>query len=672
MENSSSLSTLLLEDELIKISAVILHPENKPNLEAESDSLEEKIGGVLSTVYICELATVRGKFDPDKAQAKGLKPGNKYGKLQKGESVMSDDGTIMVHPEDVLGPSSPGPIMVLVDCPSLSHIPSLTSSASLQSYFSQTGKVVNCMVHIGPRSVTSSKEYYSWMENFREAHHIMARKELEFLGTPTLRYSAKLLSKLNLVCPQLFPILMPDVVDQKERANDHMIDGENLLKYRLRPLTDLGPDISEVPEAFNHVAAQKYWRKENPEVMRAQELAGQVMNRWSQMGSSSSTWEDEGLKGCQNLPTCLDHVSRDEMELVFLGTGSSQPAKHRNVTGIYIHLYERGGILLDCGEGTYAQLKRRYGAKGADDVLVGLKFIWISHMHADHFLGLPRILSARRQLLQAQSALEPILVIGPRRLKFFLGAYQEVEDLGMVFLDCSQTTSEVQTCVDEKKSEERKGPAVQKRMGLVSTSSGGPGKSGLQHLWKRPGYHIHQGIDVEGRESLRRVLNLLGLKDLCSVPVVHCTNAFAVVLEAKGRKISESNTTPGWKLVFSGDTRPCQALVEAARGATILIHEATFDDDLIAEAVKKNHSMTNEAIQVGVAAQVYRIFLTHFSQRYPTIPSFDKRYSDRTCIAFDMMSVNLADLPIVPELVPALQLLFRDQTEIEEDLAVSV
>lgn len=82
--------------------------------------------------------------------------------------------------------------------------------------------------------------------------------------------------------------------------------------------------------------------------------------------------------------------------------------------------------------------------------------------------------------------------------------------------------------------------------------------------------------------------------------------------------------------------------------------------------------MTKEAIEVGVAAQVYRIFLTHFSQRYPTIPSFDNRYSDRTCIAYDMMSVNLADLPIVPKFVPALQMLFGDQTEVEEDLAVSV
>lgn len=92
----SSSPILLLEDELIKISAVLLHSETNPHHTAESVSLEEINDGVTSTVYICELSTVPGKFDPDKAQAKGLKPGYKYGRLQNGESVMSDDGTIMV------------------------------------------------------------------------------------------------------------------------------------------------------------------------------------------------------------------------------------------------------------------------------------------------------------------------------------------------------------------------------------------------------------------------------------------------------------------------------------------------------------------------------------------------------------------------------------------------
>lgn len=59
------------------------------------------------------------------------------------------------------------------------------------------------------------------------------------------------------------------------------------------------------------------------------------------------------------IPPCLKNVTREEMELVFLGTGSSQPSKYRNVSSIYVNLFDKGSMLLDCGEGTLGQLKRR-------------------------------------------------------------------------------------------------------------------------------------------------------------------------------------------------------------------------------------------------------------------------------------------------------------------------
>jgi ribonuclease Z len=98
--------------------------------------------------------------------------------------------------------------------------------------------------------------------------------------------------------------------------------------------------------------------------------------------------------------------------------------------------------------------------------------------------------------------------------------------------------------------------------------------------------------------------------------------------------------------------------------------QATFDDGMLPEAVKKNHSITKEAIDVGLAAGVYRIFLTHFSQRYPAVPVFDTSYNDITSIAFDMMTVNLADLPVVPQLLPAFRLLFSLPPEDEDPLTL--
>lgn len=76
--------------------------------------------------------------------------------------------------------------------------------------------------------------------------------------------------------------------------------------------------------------------------------------------------------------------------------------------------------------------------------------------------------------------------------------------------------------------------------------------------------------------------------------------------------------------MYSGDTRPCLELIEAVHGATILAHEATFEDGMLREAVARNDSTTKEAIGAGDSADAYRLILTHFSLRYPKIPSLDE------------------------------------------------
>lgn len=87
---------------------------------------------------------------------------------------------------------------------------------------------------------------------------------------------------------------------------------------------------------------------------------------------------------------------------------------------------------------------------------------------------------------------------------------------------------------------------------------------------------------------------------------------------------------------------------------------------MVEEAVAKNHSTTEEAIEVGNSAGAYRVILTHFSQRYPKIPVFDETHMHNTCIAFDMMSVNVADLAVLPRVLPYLKLLFRDEMAMDE------
>ena len=95
--------------------------------------------------------------------------------------------------------------------------------------------------------------------------------------------------------------------------------------------------------------------------------------------------------------------------------------------------------------------------------------------------------------------------------------------------------------------------------------------------------------------------------------VSHCRGAKAVAL-----------TFPtGFKFSYSGDCRPSKSFVKIGMDSTVLLHEATFDDSMWADAVAKKHSTISEAIGVGAQMRARRVLLTHFSQRYQKIPNLD-------------------------------------------------
>lgn len=239
-----------------------------------------------------------------------------------------------------------------------------------------------------------------------------------------------------------------------------------------------------------------------------------------------------------------------------LGTGCAVPSKHRAPAAIYLHLFERGGLLLDCGEGTLGQLHRLLGANGVARALAKLRCIWISHLHADHHLGLARLLAA---VAAARTGLPgpplpPLLVVGPRGIGAFLDGYAAHVTLRYAFRACHEFN----------------GARCSERHWLLSEASG------------------------------------LGLAAAQCVPVTHCADSWGLVLTHRS----------GWRVGYSGDTRPCAALARAAAGATLLIHEATFADDRAADALAKRHSTHREAREVAAQCGAYRTLLTHLSARY--------------------------------------------------------
>jgi len=135
------------------------------------------------------------------------------------------------------------------------------------------------------------------------------------------------------------------------------------------------------------------------------------------------------------------------------------------------------------------------------------------------------------------------------------------------------------------------------------------------------------------------------------VPVDHHTEAYGIVLSHKD----------GWKITYSGDTEPCQNLVDAGKDSSLLIHEATFEDGMEEEAREKHHSTCGEALEIADKMNAKSVLLTHFSQRYAKLPIM--KTNTPVAVAFDHMRVHLDDVPKISKLLPKLQMLFPEETK---------
>ena len=354
-----------------------------------------------------------------------------------------------------------------------------------------------------------------------------------------------------------------------------------------------------------------------------------------------------------------------------LGTGCAVPSKHRAPAAIYLHAFARGGLLFDAGEGTLGQLHTLLGAQQAADALRRLNAIFISHAHADHHLGLIRVLSAVTSLRPYGA---PLLVVGPRALGTFLSAYASLlpppSRPRFVFESCaySRDPSSSRPAISPLYLAPLSRPLS--RFSISCTRPPLPRSSiscmrlaplSRSSCISPPYVHPPTGASFRDPRCLRRrdllQSSALGLRSVACVPVKHCADAWGFV-------VAHSD---GWSVAYSGDTRPCEALVAAGRGVTLLIHEATFDDSLAGDAVQKRHSTRSEALTVACRMGAYRTLLTHLSQRYsremmPLAPPSAAVDSDAavapggeaaaasgsSLVAFDLMAVNLADLLHLP------------------------
>jgi ribonuclease Z len=271
------------------------------------------------------------------------------------------------------------------------------------------------------------------------------------------------------------------------------------------------------------------------------------------------------------------------LSIRLLGTSASRPTVERNVASIAI-VREGETLLFDCGEGTQRQMMR-YG------VSFSLEDIFFTHFHADHVIGVIGLM----RTMSLQGRAEVLRLWGP---KGAVRTLKRAEEFGMDRLSFPIEIAEVEP-----------GQRIARKDYAIEAYP-------ADHRGARAlGYAIVED-DRKGRFHPDRAREL-GIPEGPMWGEIH--RGRSVTLD-DGRVIEPSVLVgaprSGRKIVLTGDTRPCPATIDIARGADVLVHEATFGDEEAARAVETGHSTAREAAMVARDAGVGTLLLTHFSARY--------------------------------------------------------
>jgi ribonuclease Z len=297
------------------------------------------------------------------------------------------------------------------------------------------------------------------------------------------------------------------------------------------------------------------------------------------------------------------------MEIIFLGTSSAIPTNQRNHSSLAIKAF--GEVMLfDCGEGTQRQMARvKLSPMKVDR-------IFISHLHGDHFLGLPGMI----QSMAFRGRKEPLHIYGPEGMR---GTVENIINLGYYSLSFPIYSHELKEglvleeeefvvkCCPTPHSipnlaysvEEKKSPRFLKDKAIELGLKPGPNFGKLQ-----------RGIPVKIGNRTIKPEHVLGE-------------------ERKGRLI-----------VYSGDTQPCPSMIRFAAQADVLIHESTFESAQGEKAHETGHSTTTQAAEVAKQAKAHSLILTHISTRYHDSRRLEKEAAsifNRVTVAEDLMMVEV-------------------------------
>ncbi len=289
-------------------------------------------------------------------------------------------------------------------------------------------------------------------------------------------------------------------------------------------------------------------------------------------------------------------MSRQSFELLVLGTSSASPTSTRNPSSQLLNIAERY-FLIDCGEATQIQL-RKYKAK-----FQAIDHIFISHLHGDHFFGLPGLLSSMHLLGRKQS----LCIYCPPELPQLMAHINSVSETTLNFtINWILTDSTPNKLIFEDE-----------KVQVFSFP--------LKHRIFCTGFLFKE-------KPLPRKIDKYQLdKYQVSTAYIGLLRAGMDVTNNKGELIPNKHVTLDPELprtfAYCSDTKYDESIVEIIKNVDLLYHESTFLEEHKERAKKTFHSTASEAALMAKKAGVKQLLIGHFSARYSQLDEFLKQAS---------------------------------------------
>lgn len=515
--------------------------------------------------YIVQLHEQRGKFLPALAKKLGVRPGPDFSKLASGQSVTTPSGAV-VEPSQVMEPSREGTGIAICDLPGPEYLGGFLESTEWADEEACRRKI-GCFFWLVSGGVVRDPRFLAFSERFSSAKHIISSSDI-CPDRITFKGATKSAVLLNSLDPAMFP----------------------------EPIVDPTPRQSIDTSRFDLAAPGLQWQLEPTWALKTS-TTDPVFNRLDIVNSPAyaalAPVAQEYKHSISALPPLP--IPGHDIDIFPLGTGSSLPSRHRNVSSTLVRIPTAGSILLDCGEGTLGQLARLFSSP--DQALRDIKLIFISHLHADHHLGFTTLLK-RKHALDPTAAIH---LVAPGIFHTWLTEYTLAEPglasaaKNIIFTSCESL--------------------------LTPTPTTPP--------------------------------SFPTLTALHTVPALHCLSSYCVSF----------TLSSGFKLSYSGDTRPNAAFIGIGAESTVVVHEATFEDSMAAQACGKKHCTVGEALEVAREMRAQAVVLTHFSQRYPKLAEVGEGLGVRVVVAFDCMRVHVGDLGRAEGVRRGLEVVYREEEE---------